>query len=155
MPLNYKQIFDALSYSVRNGNTQPINVYQALMTAEGVGVLAGYHMRKTRKQMLAATELFYEQRDDILTKHGFTIKNEELVPVTGEKDEDALKAALAEIDTLSKQMRSLPSGDAMDAGFRRLRYCRYADDFLIGAYRTGPTDPGSTAGSGRSRRRCS
>lgn len=101
MPLNYKQIFDALSYSVRNGNTQPINVYQALMTAEGVGVLAGYHMRKTRKQMLAATELFYEQRDDILTKHGFTIKNEEIVPVTGEKDEDALKAALAEIDTLA------------------------------------------------------
>lgn len=101
MPLNYKQIFDALSYSVRNGNTQPINVYQALMTAEGVGVLAGYHMRKTRKQMLAATELFYEQRDDILTKYGFTIKNEEIVPVTGEKDEDALKAALAEIDTLA------------------------------------------------------
>lgn len=42
------------------------------------------------------------------------------------------KALLAEIDTLSKQMRSMPSGDAMDAGFRRLRYCRYADDFLIG-----------------------
>ncbi len=101
MPLNYKQIFDALSYSVRNGTGQPINVYQALMTAEGVGVLAGYHMRKTRKQMLAATELFYEQRDDILTKYGFTIKNEEIVPVAGEKDEAALAVALAEIDTLA------------------------------------------------------
>lgn len=101
MPLNYKQIFDALSYSVRNGTGQPINVYQALMTAEGVGVLAGYHMRKTRKQMLAATELFYEQRDDILTKHGFTIKNEEIVPVAGEKDEAALAVALVEIDTLA------------------------------------------------------
>lgn len=43
-----------------------------------------------------------------------------------------MKAILAEINTLSKQMRSLPSRDAMDAGFRRLRYCRYADDFLIG-----------------------
>lgn len=47
-------------------------------------------------------------------------------------DQVTVKAILAEIDTLSKQMRSLPSGDAMDAGFRRLRYCRYADDFLIG-----------------------
>lgn len=47
-------------------------------------------------------------------------------------DQVKVKATLAEIDTLSKQMRSLPSRDAMDAGFRRLRYCRYADDFLIG-----------------------
>lgn len=47
-------------------------------------------------------------------------------------DQVTVKAILAEINTLSKQMRSLPSRDAMDAGFRRLRYCRYADDFLIG-----------------------
>ena len=50
----------------------------------------------------------------------------------GTADQVTVKASLAEIDTLSKQMRTLPSGDAMDAGFRRLRYCRYADDFLIG-----------------------
>ena len=33
---------------------------------------------------------------------------------------------------LRKQMRQLPSGDPYDPGFRRLRYTRYADDFLLG-----------------------
>ena len=33
-------------------------------------------------------------------------------------------------------MRSLPSQDPDDPGYRRLRYCRYADDHLLGF--TGP-----------------
>jgi hypothetical protein len=33
---------------------------------------------------------------------------------------------------LLKQMRTLPSGDPMDPGYRRLRYVRYADDHLLG-----------------------
>ena len=33
---------------------------------------------------------------------------------------------------LRQQMRHLPSRDPYDAGFRRLRYTRYADDFLLG-----------------------
>ena len=37
---------------------------------------------------------------------------------------------------LLRQMRPLPSGDPMDPGYRRLRYCRYADDQLLGF--TGP-----------------
>lgn len=102
MLLTHKQIFDILSYSVRNGDAQPINVYHALMTAEGVSVLVGYHMRKTRKHMLAATELFYEQRNDILAKHDLTIKNDQIVAVTGDADEAALAAALTEIDALAE-----------------------------------------------------
>jgi group II intron reverse transcriptase/maturase len=35
-----------------------------------------------------------------------------------------------------RQMRSLPSKDPVDPGFRRLFYCRYADDVLLGF--TGP-----------------
>ena len=38
--------------------------------------------------------------------------------------------------SLRKQRRSLPSGDPRDPGYRRLRYCRYADDHLLGF--TGP-----------------
>jgi hypothetical protein len=30
------------------------------------------------------------------------------------------------------QMRKLPSKDPLDPGYRRLRYCRYADDILLG-----------------------
>jgi group II intron reverse transcriptase/maturase len=33
---------------------------------------------------------------------------------------------------LKRQMRVLPSGDPMDPGYRRLHYCRYADDHLLG-----------------------
>ena len=37
---------------------------------------------------------------------------------------------------LRQQLRTLPRGDPQDPGFRRLRYCRYADDHLLGF--TGP-----------------
>jgi hypothetical protein len=37
---------------------------------------------------------------------------------------------------LRKQMKTLPSRDPADPGYRRLRYCRYADDWLPGF--TGP-----------------
>ena len=33
---------------------------------------------------------------------------------------------------LAKQARAIPSGDPMDPGYRRLYYCRYADDHLLG-----------------------
>ena len=33
---------------------------------------------------------------------------------------------------LRKQMQQLPSGDPQDPGYRRLRYVRYADDFVLG-----------------------
>jgi len=42
----------------------------------------------------------------------------------------------AEARTLRRQMLSLPSADPNDPGYRRLRYCRYADDHLLGF--TGP-----------------
>ena len=34
--------------------------------------------------------------------------------------------------TLRKEMQQLPSGDPYDPGYRRLRYVRYADDFVLG-----------------------
>jgi group II intron reverse transcriptase/maturase len=37
---------------------------------------------------------------------------------------------------LKQQSQTLPSGDPQDPGYRRLRYVRYADDFLLGF--TGP-----------------
>jgi group II intron reverse transcriptase/maturase len=42
----------------------------------------------------------------------------------------------AEARTLRRQMQRLPSADPNDPGYRRLRYCRYADDHLLGF--TGP-----------------
>jgi group II intron reverse transcriptase/maturase len=42
----------------------------------------------------------------------------------------------AQARELRRQMVSLPSADPGDPGYRRLRYCRYADDHLLGF--TGP-----------------
>ncbi len=42
----------------------------------------------------------------------------------------------AEARRLARLMRTLPSRDPMDPGYRRLRYCRYADDHILGF--TGP-----------------
>jgi group II intron reverse transcriptase/maturase len=44
----------------------------------------------------------------------------------------------AEVRALRKQLRSLPSLDPQDPGYRRLRYVRYADDILLGF--TGPKE---------------
>lgn len=47
-------------------------------------------------------------------------------------DEAEVSAAFRRIADLDEARRTLPSVDPMDPNFRRLRYCRYADDFLIG-----------------------
>jgi hypothetical protein len=41
-----------------------------------------------------------------------------------------------EARSLRQRLRGLPSKDPRDPGYRRLRYCRYADDHLLGF--TGP-----------------
>jgi retron-type reverse transcriptase len=38
----------------------------------------------------------------------------------------------AVVRSLYKRLHNLPSQDASDPGYRRLRYCRYADDTLFG-----------------------
>lgn len=38
----------------------------------------------------------------------------------------------AEVRALYRQLHTLPSQDPNDPGYRRLRYCRYADDILLG-----------------------
>ena len=38
----------------------------------------------------------------------------------------------AEVRRLYRQLHSMPSQDPYDPGYRRLRYCRYADDTLLG-----------------------
>lgn len=47
-------------------------------------------------------------------------------------DRAEIDAAFAEIRAINKERRKVPSVDPMDPNFKRLRYCRYADDFLIG-----------------------
>jgi len=39
---------------------------------------------------------------------------------------------MEEVKRLEQQRRTLPSVDPYDPDYRRIRYCRYADDWLIG-----------------------
>src|SRR3546814_6902022 len=47
-------------------------------------------------------------------------------------DKAEVRALLGRIKAVQKERRKIPSVDPMDPNFRRLRYCRYADDFLVG-----------------------
>jgi RNA-directed DNA polymerase len=47
-------------------------------------------------------------------------------------DEAEVRTRLARIEAINRDRRKISSVDQMDPNFRRLRYCRYADDFLVG-----------------------
>ena len=47
-------------------------------------------------------------------------------------DVDILEAMREELRSKQQQILTMPSGNDMDENFRRLKYVRYADDFLIG-----------------------
>jgi hypothetical protein len=49
-----------------------------------------------------------------------------------ERDKDVRKQMLKAIRDIDKERIQYPYGDAMDVNWRRLKYVRYADDFLIG-----------------------
>jgi group II intron reverse transcriptase/maturase len=52
--------------------------------------------------------------------------------LTKRGDTRSIELAHNKLKELSQRQRSIPTGDPADPNFRRLRYCRYADDFLIG-----------------------
>ena len=49
-----------------------------------------------------------------------------------EVEEEKRDALITEYKTLRDELIRMPSGDPMDETYKRLRYARYADDFLIG-----------------------
>ena len=52
------------------------------------------------------------------------------------KDAGKISAMIDELRTKQRQILTMPSGADMDENFRRLKYVRYADDFLIGVIGT-------------------
>jgi group II intron reverse transcriptase/maturase len=59
-------------------------------------------------------------------------RNPEYSQVKRQRQEARNRGDRATARELTKQLRTLPSGDPMDPGYRRLRYCRYADDHILG-----------------------
>lgn len=48
------------------------------------------------------------------------------------EDDPQIASLLDEIGRLKAERMTVPATDAFDPNYRRLRYCRYADDFIIG-----------------------
>ena len=65
-------------------------------------------------------------------------RNPTYTRVTGDIKKAKAKGDWRQVQELNKQRRTLPIGNPMDPNFRRLRYVRYADDFLLGFI--GPHD---------------
>lgn len=66
------------------------------------------------------------------TRGRLRAKNPEYRAVEREIVKARRKGDRAEVRSLYRRLHSLPSQDPRDPGYRRLRYCRYADDTLLG-----------------------
>jgi group II intron reverse transcriptase/maturase len=66
------------------------------------------------------------------TRGGLRARNPEYRKVQNALARARRRGDHATVRSLRKQLRSLPSQDPHDPGYRRLRYARYADDILLG-----------------------
>ena len=66
------------------------------------------------------------------TRGRLRAKNPEYRAVEREIVKARRRGDRAEVRSLYRRLHSLPSQDPDDPGYRRLRYCRYADDTLLG-----------------------
>jgi group II intron reverse transcriptase/maturase len=66
------------------------------------------------------------------TRGRLRAKNPEYRTVEREIVKARRRGDRAEVRSLYRRLHSLPSQDPRDPGYRRLRYCRYADDTLLG-----------------------
>jgi group II intron reverse transcriptase/maturase len=66
------------------------------------------------------------------TRGRLRAKNPEYRAVEREIVKARRRGDRAEVRSLYRRLHSLPSQDPRDPGYRRLRYCRYADDTLLG-----------------------
>lgn len=66
------------------------------------------------------------------TRGGRRARNPEYLQVANQLAQARRRGDRALVRTLRQRLHSLPSVDARDPGYRRLRYVRYADDHLLG-----------------------
>lgn len=79
-----------------------------------------FHKGGKQRRMYPATNTLYKKKCLLLK----SLKSEE--------NEEKRNQLLETVKTLDKRIKCLPSGDPMDANFKRMRYIRYADDFIVG-----------------------
>lgn len=68
----------------------------------------------------------------IRNRTSYLRRNVDALRAQGLADSPKITSMLEEIGRLKAERATVPASDALDPNYRRLRYCRYADDFLIG-----------------------
>ena len=72
-----------------------------------------------------------EPRTNVL--NGQMVKlRQQIARLDPDTDPDLRQQLITKVQELNKQKHARPSGDPFDPHFRRLKYVRYADDFLLG-----------------------
>lgn len=100
--------------------------------------------KESLKDKYIELEMYNNQREEIRKKGGAntaewryyynktkTLKHQ-IEKIEFEASEDEIQRMKNEIEMLRDEMHSLPYGDPYDKNYKRLNYCRYADDFIIG-----------------------
>ena len=103
-------------------------------------LLANVYLHELDEFMRARTEAF-----DTGAKRRRTVEAERLsrrktkvrrrvdrLRANGKGSPAVIESCLDEVRRIGAAQLAMPATDAFDPGYRRLRYCRYADDFLIG-----------------------
>jgi group II intron reverse transcriptase/maturase len=91
---------------------------------------ASYHRGKSR----AANPAYRAYTEKIRSLRGHITRKR----AQGEPESPDIRALKRHIQELDAARKTMPVGDPLDMGYRRLRYCRYADDIAIGLI--GPKD---------------
>jgi RNA-directed DNA polymerase len=91
---------------------------------------ASYHQGKWRR----GNPPYQGYTDKIRRLRGFITRKQK----DGESQSSEIQEMKRHIRELDAARKTIPSGDPLDVQYRRLRYCRYADDIAIGLI--GPKD---------------
>lgn len=103
-------------------------------------LLANIYLHELDEWMQAKTEAFNKgekrkrspEYERIGNRIGKLRRRVEYLRASGKPNPDVIGSMLDQISQLSAERRTAPATDSFDPNYRRLRYCRYADDFLIG-----------------------
>jgi group II intron reverse transcriptase/maturase len=98
-------------------------------------ILANIYLDRLDRYMMKYAEEFNKgtKRKPHETRYMFENKKRYAqVKLNNVKDENERREILKQIKAIDKERLTFPSCDEMHDGYKRLRYVRYADDFLIG-----------------------
>lgn len=98
-------------------------------------ILANIYLDKLDKYMKEYIQKFDKGTKRTETKEARSKRHRKgylLSKLKLEKDEQIREQLIQEINSVNKQRWSMTRTDEMDDGYKRLKYVRYADDFLIG-----------------------